>query len=232
MMKFLHSLKQHIMGGRPEKEGLLRITTEPVVSLEPIAEGLAPLALSEYEVEYDADPEIHIDVKSPYFYILQSHVNCWRCKLPTTVYGLLIPCDSLIKEPYERDEKGFCVWQHPWQCQVLSFVTYLSKPSLDAITKITERYWFDTRDRKGTDGTIHYYMNHCPHCKAKVRDAYLTSRYNAPFNPATWEEASPFLIERIDLYLEACVDAGPQYGTTNDILDNWVCRYEQLRQQV
>jgi hypothetical protein len=128
----------------------------------------------------DTTLNVHPNVKSSRYFIIESRIRCDRCVVVTAVFGFVAPAgyESLrVDDDTPDDEDG--TWEVSAMAAVLSYVEYLPETVANRIRSVTPNYRLDTHSDAG--GT--FWMNHCEHCGAPLEEEELHGDPGRPFGP-------------------------------------------------
>lgn len=115
------------------------------------------------------------NIRAPSYFVAVGHRRCWRCsaEIEVSALGVGPPFSQLVGK----------VWQAGSSLAMLSYVEAVSPDVSEQISHLAPRYLRDESHWHQRP----YWMNHCPHCNAKVGDYETVDALDAPFNTATLE---------------------------------------------
>uniref|UniRef100_UPI00402AFAA3 DUF5710 domain-containing protein n=1 Tax=Bacillus sp. DX2.2 TaxID=3073452 RepID=UPI00402AFAA3 len=104
--------------------------------------------------------------KSPEFWIVELHRECWRCRKQTPIFAYCFP-KGYISLEFENEDDEACsfFWEPVHFFTLLTYVYCISRNALQIMKKITNNYYLDSTKMGGE-----YYLNHCKYCNAKLGD--------------------------------------------------------------
>jgi len=182
---------------------LLGARWDPQVKTWYVPEGTSAEAFARWVPQLTAfglehEPEFH--VRSPYYFILQSATECWKCYCLTRVFSFRLPEEHEQFEFAEEDEEtdfslesGLGYWVCDGFRAGLSDVLTLSPSVIKQLRTYTTRYQPDYSQKAG----MVYYMNHCEHCSAKLGDFYMHSEPGGAFFPMSPDAASAMTLHLV-----------------------------------
>lgn len=110
------------------------------------------------------------NIRSPSCFVALGHCRCWKCSAQIEVWVLgVAPPFS-----YLREEK----WRSGSSLVLLSYVEKLAAPISHQLIQLAPRFFCD----ESRWNRHPYWMNHCPHCDAKVGDYETIDCAGATFN--------------------------------------------------
>jgi hypothetical protein len=128
----------------------------------------------------DNDRNVHPNVRSAKYLIVESKTRCDQCKGVTAVFAFALPTsyESLyVDDDTPDDESG--TWETRGIAAVLSYVEYLPEAVADRVRSVTQHYRLDRDCEIG--GT--FWTNHCEHCGAPMEEEELHGDPGRPFGP-------------------------------------------------
>lgn len=148
-------------------------------------------------------------VRSPYYYVVQSISNCWKCNLLTRVFSFMLPEEHEQFVPAEDElEDDDCKKIVGWYCHgyrgTISDVSSLSPLVSKKINRFTDNFKHSYSRTAG----YRYMMNHCEHCGAKLGDFYMHCQPGKAFFPTSPEEANRMILTKINEQFEANCGVG------------------------
>ncbi|WP_085639935.1 MULTISPECIES: DUF5710 domain-containing protein [unclassified Pseudomonas] len=163
------------------------------------------------------EPEFYL--RSPYYFILQSSTECWKCYCPTRVFSFKLPEEHEQFEYAEEDEdtgfsleSGLGYWVSHGVRVGLSNISTLSPSVIKQLRTYSTRY---QPDHSKMAGAI-YYMNHCEHCSAKLGDFFMHSEPGGAFFPMSAQAASSMTLHLINERFDGNGSVG---WATEDFMD-------------
>ncbi|WP_416769560.1 DUF5710 domain-containing protein [Pseudomonas sp. RHF3.3-3] len=160
--------------------------------------------------ELEHQPEFR--TRSPYYYVMESISDCWKCCAPTRVFSFRLPDEyeefHYIEE-YE-DPQVFTLtsnlgqWKSRGYGGTVSDVGSLSPQVLRRIRQFTGSFRLDYSKMAG----CRYFMNHCQHCGAKLGDFYMHAEPGGAFVPMSPEQAGKITLHRINERFDANCGVG------------------------
>lgn len=179
------------------------------------------LPLSE---DSELEPEPEFQVRSPYYYVVESLSDCWKCNALTRVFSFKLPEEHEAFQHIEDDEEEFALsknlgeWQSHGYRGTASNISSLSPPVVRQILRFTESFRLTYSKTAG----IRYFMNHCQHCGAKLGDFFMHGEPGGAFFPTSPEQAKKMILFRVNERFDANCDVG---YASNDFMD-----YMQVRE--
>ena len=174
-------------------------------------------------------PPIQINLRSPAYFLLIGHRDCWRCHAETAVFGFALPgghealeyldeedadaaaggAAAARAEPATDDaagagdardsDEGNPTWVRQPNPEIILWATYVGDGPLARMAALTKRY---RADSSGTIGR-RYHMNHCEHCDAKLGDFDTIEEFDAALNPLDCPMPERLTIIPVDAHFEA-----------------------------
>lgn len=185
---------------------------DPQAKVWYIPEGTPSYPLSRWLPKQHHEPEFFI--RSPYYYIVESVSDCWKCHQSTAVFSFVLPEEheefQYIDDDTEEPMQG--EWQVVGNRGTALNVNNLSPAVLKRIYQFTKN--FKLTYSKMADS--HYFMNHCQYCNAKLGDFFMHSEPGGAFFPMTPEHACQMILFRINERFDA--NCSVSYAT-EDFID-------------
>ncbi|MDN3224173.1 DUF5710 domain-containing protein [Pseudomonas nunensis] len=166
----------------------------------------------------DLEHEPEFCLRSPYYFIVESASDCWRCSRITDVYSFMLPELHKQFEYAQDEEEEFALDNHMgyWVCHgyrgTVASVNGLSLSVIKQLRLHTENY--KPAYSKAARNT--YYMNHCEHCGAKLGDFYMHSEPGGAFFPTSPEQAEAMILHQVNEQFDANGGVG---CATDDFMD-------------
>lgn len=169
----------------------------------------SPIAEPEHAPEYR--------VRAPYYYIIESTSDCWKCAIWTRVYAFMLPEEHEEFEQVDDDEEftlesNLGEWIRRDHRGTVGSVHSLS-PSVAAEVC---RHTANLKQAYSKTAGHRYIMNHCEHCGAKLGDFYMHSEPGGAFFPTSPKQASKMLLIKINERFDANCGVG---FATDDFFD-------------
>ncbi|MDP5542475.1 DUF5710 domain-containing protein [Pseudomonas aeruginosa] len=166
-------------------------------------------------VELEHAPEYQ--VRAPYYYIIESTSDCWKCSNWTRVYAFMLPEGHEEFELVDDDEefsleRNLGEWIRHDHRGTAGTVHSLS-PSVAAQVR---RYTANLKLACSKTAGHRYIMNHCEHCGAKLGDFYMHTEPGGAFFPTSPQQASNMTLIKINERFDANCGVG---FATDDFFD-------------
>lgn len=155
-------------------------------------------------------------LRSPYYYVAQTTVTCFRkrCGETTRAYSILLPAECEMWQQLNDDGTG---WWFPWECP--TFVSYamgFSEITVDVLRQLAPTYHPSfSKTAKDT-----YWINHCEHCRANQGDWYLHDEPGGGFFPTNIESAMHIMLYPMHEVFEGNGEASQTIGGGADLLED------------
>lgn len=147
-------------------------------------------------------PAPPVTVRASSFLIVTGHYRCWKCGQDTEIYALGVVA------PYKR-LASHDAWQEGQVLAVLTYIESVPDTIADFLALRLPRFFRDESQWHQRP----YWMNHCPHCSAKIGDYEIVDSPSAPFNTAKIE-VSKLRFTVISESFEAAAILNPCPGAT------------------
>jgi hypothetical protein len=151
------------------------------------------------------EPEPEYPLRSPYYFLVESKSDCWKCGSSTRVHAFMLPEEHEQFEYADETDEGFTLgsprgyWERYGERGKVSNVYGLSPSVLAQLRSHTSGYKPAYSQQAGET----YYMNHCEHCGAKLGDFYMHSEPGGAFFPTSPAEASIMVLHKVEAPFEA-----------------------------
>lgn len=179
----------------------------------PLARWL-PLPHDNFDLEHE--PEFRI--RSPYYYVMESLSDCWKCSALTRVFSFKLPEEHEEFRYVEDYDEEFALssnlgeWQRLGYRGTVSSVHSLSPQVERQIRRFTESF----KQAYSKTAGSRYFMNHCQQCDAKLGDFFMHGEPGGAFFPTSPEQANKMILFRINERFDA--NCGVSY-VTDDFMD-------------
>ena len=179
---------------------------DPTLKVWYAPDGLDTTPLSRWLPAPDSSELEHapeFQVRAPYYYIIQSASDCWKCSNSTRVFAFMLPEEHEQFE-YIDDEEGFSLERNlgEWQCHGYRGTVGSVHSLSPSVNKQIRRFTANFKPAYSKTAGHRYTMNHCEHCGAKLGDFYMHSEPGGAFFPTSPEQASKMTLipvnERFD----------------------------------
>ncbi|MBA4117388.1 MAG: hypothetical protein C0514_00630 [Candidatus Puniceispirillum sp.] len=138
--------------------------------------------------------EANENLKAEFFYLAQTGKDCYRCRIRTPVYAIILPEGFEAVDEYaieDLEEEGVVVDEYiPFSaqdyCSLVSYVDYISPSALREIYKHTGERSFCMEYSHTIKAS--YYRSICYACGAAQGDHFISSKLNTPFCPSHFED--------------------------------------------
>lgn len=167
------------------------------------------------QADADLANEPELKIRSPWYFLVESTSECWKCGSPTQVHAFMLPEDHEQFEYADEDDEAFSLaspcgyWMRQGEVGTVSNVYGLSPKVVAQLRSHTTRY----RPAYSQQAGATYYMNHCEHCGAKLGDFYMHSEPGGAFFPMSAADASKMILRKVDAPFEANGSVG--YASEN-----------------
>lgn len=155
------------------------------------------------DIELEHEPEFC--VRSPYYYVMESVSDCWKCKALTRVFSFKLPEEHEDFQYFEDEEEEFALtrnlgeWQSYGLRSTVSNVHNLSPRVVKKNRRFTECFKLAYSKTAGA----RYFMNHCQHCGAKLGDFFMHSEPGGAFFPTSPAQANKMTLFSINERFDA-----------------------------
>lgn len=153
----------------------------------------------------DLEHEPEFDVRSPYYYVMKSLSDCWKCNAVSSVFSFKLPEEHEEFEPVEDDEDEFALdrnlgeWKSHGLRSTVSYVNSLPPRVQKQIRRFTENFKLAYSKKAGS----RYFMNHCQHCGSKFGDFFMHNEPGGAFFPTSPGQASQMILYRVNERFDA-----------------------------
>ncbi|WP_449116731.1 DUF5710 domain-containing protein [Pseudomonas viridiflava] len=180
--------------------------------------------------DLDLEHEPEFGVRAPYYYVIESVSDCWKCSSRTRVFSFMLPENHEEFDYFVDEDEDFSLASNlgEWKCHeyrgTVSNVQSLSPKVTKQIRRFTDHFKYaysKTADSR-------YLMNHCEHCGAKLGDFFMHGEPGGAFFPTSPAQAQQMILARIDERFDADCSVG---FATEDFFD-WMQTREQFGQQI
>lgn len=138
--------------------------------------------------------EANENLKADFFYLAQTGKDCYKCRMRTPVYAIVLPEGFEAVDEYvieELEEEGVVVDEDvPFSaqdyCSLVSYVNYISPSALFEIHKRTGERSFCMEYSHTIKAS--YYRSICYACGAAQGDHFISSKLGTPFVPNNFED--------------------------------------------
>ncbi|MDN3525293.1 DUF5710 domain-containing protein [Halomonas sabkhae] len=168
--------------------------------------------------DFELEHEPEFLVRSPYYYVMESLSDCWKCNALTRVFSFKLPEEHEEFQYIEDDEEEFTLtrglgeWKSHGHRGTVSNAHSLSPRVVKQMRRFTESFKLAYSKTAGS----RYFMNHCQHCGAKLGDFFMHSEPGGAFFPTSPEQANKMILFRINEKFDANCDI--RYAT-DDFMD-------------
>lgn len=168
------------------------------VALPPLLRWLPAPVTSELEHE----PEYRI--RAPYYHIIESTSDCWKCSNWTRVFSFMLP-EEHEQFDYVEDDEDFSLENNlgEWVLQehrgTVGSIHSLSPSVLAQVRRFTT----NLKQAYSKTAGHRYMMNHCEHCGAKLGDFFMHSEPGGAFFPTSPQQASKMTLVKINERFDA-----------------------------
>lgn len=145
------------------------------------------------------------EVRSPYYYIVESASECWSCSRITRVYAFMLP-ETHEEFDYVYDEDvEFEMTSNlgTWQCRGYRGTAGSVHSMSPSVTKQIRRFTNSFKLAYSKAAGLRYFMNHCEHCGAKQGDHFMHAEPGGAFVPMSPRQASSMILIKIDERFDA-----------------------------
>lgn len=193
-----------------------------------VPEGVAVGALVRWLPKPDKSDLEHrpeFEVRSPYYYVVESTSGCWGCSNPTRVFAFMLPEAHEEFEYVYDEEVEFELTTNlgEWRCNEYRGTVGSVHSMSPAVSKQIRRFTANFKLAYSKAAGQRYFMNHCEHCGAKLGDYFMHAEPGGAFVPMSPEQASKMILVRINERFDANCGIG---FATEDFFD-WMLLREQ-----
>lgn len=173
----------------------------------------------------DLEHEPEFRVRAPYYYVIESESNCWKCSDWTRVFSFKLPEEHEQFDYIEDEDEDFELMSNlgEWRCHgyrgTVSNVHSLSPPVTKQIRRFTENF----KHAYSRTADSRYLMNHCEYCGAKLGDFFMHGEPGGAFFPTSPDQARRMTLVRINERF----DANCSVGFASEDFFDWMQMHEQ-----
>lgn len=139
-----------------------------------------------------SDTDAPVNIRAASYYLAATVRRCWRCGADTRVHGFALPPGH--QRLYIDDDPAQDCWEEAEEPSLLSYLAFLAPGVVARMRARTPHYQL----RYSATLAVHYWMNACEHCGAKLGDCVTFDEPGQGFLAFRPEEAARITLTRID----------------------------------
>jgi hypothetical protein len=152
-----------------------------------------------------------VNIRASSFYVMQTRAHCWTCRSQTAVIGFAVAPGFEVREWENEAQKAHAPWVRQNVAGVVYWLGYLAPNIVAHAQRINSHY----RSDYSSTLKVHYWMNHCELCDAKMGDNYLYNEGEPPFGRLSVSDVASTQFTHIKEPFTASMDS---WGDSDELL--------------